>query len=118
LEGFPLSDGDKQALRQKLALQSDNSPPPPGNVTGFGINFPANAKKGDLFLRVDRLPTELFKYNGQQWIVIDKTSTDTYAYDEKYIDLLIDKIAAGEYDVDLLSDMEQQQLQKRLSGKA
>jgi len=118
LEGLPLSDGDKQALRQKLALQSDNSPPPPGNVTGFGINFPANAKKGDLFLRVDRLPTELFKYNGQQWIVIDKTSTDTYAYDEKYIDLLIDKIAAGEYDVDLLSDMEQQQLQKRLSGKA
>lgn len=117
LEALPISDGDRAALRQKLALQSDNAPPPAGNVTGFGINFPPSPNKGDLFLRVDRLPTELFKYNGQQWIGIDKSSTDTYAYDEKYIDLLIDKIAAGEYDVDLLSDSEQQQMQKRLSGR-
>jgi hypothetical protein len=117
IEGLPLSDGDKKALRQTLSLQTDNESTPVGIVTGFGINFPANPKKGDLFLRVDRLPTELFKYNGQQWIGIDKTTTDSYAYDEKYIDLLIDKIAAGEYDVEMLSDTEQQQLQKRLSEK-
>jgi hypothetical protein len=117
IEGLNLSDGEKKALRKTLALQSDNEIMPAGIVTGFGINFPSSPKKGDLFLRVDRLPTELFKFNGQQWIVVDKTTTDSYAYDEKYIDLLIDKIAAGEYDVDMLSDTEQQQLQKRLSEK-
>ena len=81
----------------------------PANVR-FGVEWPKFANKGDQFLRVDYLPTKLFKYNGRQWIEIDKNSTDTYSYDNDYINYLIEKISSGEYDPELLSEGEKAQL--------
>jgi hypothetical protein len=81
----------------------------PVNVR-FGVEWPKFANKGDQFLRVDYLPTKLFKYNGRQWIEIDKNSTDTYSYDTDYINYLIEKISSGEYDPELLSEGEKAQL--------
>jgi hypothetical protein len=75
-------------------------------VRGFGTEFPATAIKGDMFLRTDRLPSALYKFNGNNWIEVDKSSSDHYAYDDAYIDYLIEKISTGEYDTDLLSDIE------------
>ena len=89
-----------------------------GEVKGFGIAFPSQAQKGDMFLRVDRLPSALFKYNGINWIEVDKTLTDGYAYDDAYIDHLIEKIGSGEYDPDLLSDAEREHIESRLQSKA
>ena len=84
--------------------------------SGFGIKFPDSSAKGDMFLRVDYLPNKLFKHNGVKWIEVDKDKTDSYTYDEQYIQYLIEKIKSGEYEIDQLSDTEQdlvaQQLQK------
>jgi len=97
-------------------LQADNEPQgTAGQVRGFGTAFPTQATKGDMFLRVDRLPTALYKYNGSTWIEVDKALSDTYSYDNAYIDHLIEKIASGEYDADLLSDAERDSIEKRLS---
>lgn len=90
----------------KLRLANDLDP---ANVR-FGVDWPKFANKGDQFLRVDYLPTKLFKYNGRQWIEIDKNSTDTYSYDNDYINYLIEKISSGEYDPELLSEGEKAQL--------
>jgi len=90
----------------KLRLTDDQDPV---NVR-FGVEWPKFANKGDQFLRVDYLPTKLFKYNGRQWIEIDKNSTDTYSYDTDYINYLIEKISSGEYDPELLSEGEKAQL--------
>jgi hypothetical protein len=90
----------------KLRLADDQDPV---NVR-FGIDWPRFANKGDQFLRVDYLPTKLFKYNGRQWIEIDKNTTDTYSYDNDYINYLIEKISSGEYDPELLSEGEKAQL--------
>jgi hypothetical protein len=89
-----------------------------GNETqsGFGIAFPSNPNKGDSFLRVDRLPSVLYKYNGTNWIEVDKALNDRYAHDEAYIDHLIVKIDSGEYDPELLSDAERDQIEQRLTG--
>ena len=86
------------------------------NITNvdFGTRFPDNPVKGDAYIRVDHLPTKLFKWNGQKWIEIDKNSTDTFAYNDEYIDHLIAKIGSGEYDPDLLNDNEKQQIEQRL----
>ena len=84
---------------------------------GFGINFPGLANKGDTFIKTDRVPSSLFKYNGTQWIPVDKENTDTYAYDEAYIDFLIEKLGTGEYDADLLSDAERDSIEYRLNNK-
>jgi hypothetical protein len=89
-----------------------------GNETqsGFGIVFPVAPNKGDSFLRVDRLPSLLYKFNGSSWIEVDKVLNDRYAYDEAYIDHLISKIDTGEYDPELLSDAERDQIERRLTG--
>jgi hypothetical protein len=76
----------------------------------FGTEFPKNQKKGDMFLRVDYLPSRLYKWNGVKWIETDKAQTDRYAYDQAYIKLLVEKIQRGEYDPEDLNDTERQQV--------
>jgi hypothetical protein len=101
--------------RGQLGLVADNVPHS-GEVKGFGTQFPANPSKGDMFLRVDRLPSALYKFNGNIWIEVDKALSDQHAYDAAYIDHLISKISTGEYDPELLSDAERTSIEQRLSG--
>jgi hypothetical protein len=90
---------------------------PQGEVKGFGTSFPADPAKGDMFLRVDHLPSVLYKYNGVSWIEVDKSLSDQHAYDDAYIDHLIEKIGSGEYDPDLLSDAERDRIEEKLRIK-
>ena len=125
LSGLPISDGERKRLlaqvneqatklQNQLKLEADNLPPLTGTVTGFGIGFPANPAKGDMFLRVDQQPTVLYKYNGKQWMEVDKELNDSYTHDDAYIEHLIEKIAAGEYDIDLLNDNERERMAYKL----
>ena len=99
----------------QLGLVADNAPQA-GEVKGFGLEFPGNPTKGDMFLRVDRLPSVLYKFNGNIWIEVDKALSDQHAYDRAYIDHLIEKIESGEYDLDLLSEAERTSIEQRLNG--
>jgi hypothetical protein len=101
----------------QLGPTADNNPTGTASlVRGFGVAFPEQADKGDMFLRVDRLPSALFKFNGINWIEVDKNLSDAYAYDVAYIDHLIEKIDSGEYDPDLLSDAERDHITNRLNA--
>jgi hypothetical protein len=101
----------------QLGPAADNNPTgTASSVRGFGAAFPEQADKGDMFLRVDRLPSALFKFNGINWIEVDKNLSDAYAYDVAYIDHLIEKIDSGEYDPDLLSDAERDHITNRLNA--
>jgi len=100
-----------------LGLQADNAPnSTAGTMRGFGTAFPVNAVKGDMFLRVDQLPSGLYKYNGNIWIEVDKSLSDQHAYDDAYIDHLIEKISTGEYDPELLSNAERDRIEQRLNN--
>lgn len=132
INNMPISDGEKKQLIERFAntpvlpkttfievdplgLETDNEANKlTGEVRGFGTQFPVDPNKGDMFLKVDRLPSVLYKYNGIQWIEVDKTLTDTHAYDEAYIDHLIAKIDSGEYDPELLSEAEKDSIEQRL----
>ena len=114
VDSLGLSDRDLLNLKE-LHLQADNEPTA-GEVQGFGIEFPKTAKKGDMFLRVDNLPSQLYKYNGVQWIKVNKNLSDSYIYDDAYIDHLIEKIGSGEYDPDLLSDIERERIAEKLKN--
>ena len=85
---------------------------------GFGTSFPPSPIKGDMFLRVDMLPSRLYKWNEKKWIEVDKTKTDSFAYDRAYIQHLIEKIDTGEYDVDLLTDTEKEQIKEYLNDQS
>jgi len=84
--------------------------------SGFGTEFPQHAERGDTFVRVDRLPSVVYKYNGKDWMEVDKNLTDSYTYDTAYIDHLIERIASGEYDAELLSEIEREQVSQRLQS--
>jgi hypothetical protein len=96
-----------------MQLVADNELPESTN-TGFGVAFPPHPGRGDTFVRVDHLPSRVYKYNGNDWIEVDKNNTDSYTYDEAYIDHLIERIGSGEYDTDLLTDAEREQVALRL----
>ena len=101
--------------KTKLSLQADNDEGNNLEVNAqFGTSFAANPNKGDLFLRVDYLPTKLFRYNGIKWMEADKSLTDTYSYNEEYIAYLVEQVASGKYDPDDLSDSEKFQIEEFL----
>jgi hypothetical protein len=99
-----------------LAIKFDPSLLQPGNMLGCGNKWPENPKKGDTFIRTDRIPTVLFKFNGRDWIEVSKKLTNEYAYNDAYIAYLINKIASGEYDADLLTPSEEEQIAARLGN--
>ena len=85
--------------------------------TNFGTQFPRIAKRGDVFVRVDLLPNRVYKFGGDNWIEINKNQSDSYLYDESYIQYLITKLDSGEYDIDLLSDNERAQIEDHLRNQ-
>ena len=85
--------------------------------SGFGLHFPTNPEKGDTFVKVDKLPTVLYKFNGSEWIPVDKESNDVYTYNDAYIQHLIDKISTGEYDPELLSEGEREMIAQHLEKR-
>jgi len=95
-----------------MRLVADNAKPE--NRTGFGTSFPETANKGDSFVRVDIVPNVVYKFNGTNWIAVDKNLSDSYTYDSAYIEHLVNKISTGEYDPELLSNSERQQLENYL----
>ena len=96
-----------------MKLVADNVPGKETN-SGFGTEFPKDPSRGDTFVRVDQLPSVVYKYNGTNWMEVDKNLTDSYTYDTAYIDHLIERIASGEYDAELLSETEREQVSQRL----
>ena len=74
--------GQQEVVIPDLSIQASQETP---TNAGFGTKFPSDPKKGDIFLRVDYLPSRLYKWNEKKWIEIDRQSTVRYTYDEQYI---------------------------------
>jgi hypothetical protein len=85
--------------------------------TDFGTKFPETAKRGNIFVRVDVSPNRVYKFDGRQWIEMQKEQTDTYLHNQKYIEFLVEKIEKGEYDIELLSDTEREEIAQYLGNQ-
>jgi len=83
---------------------------------GFGADFPDNPTRVDMFLRTDFRPTRLFKWNDTKWIETNKNATDAYSYNDAYIQYLAEKLLSGEYQLEDLTEVEQQQVQVLLGA--
>ena len=111
--------GRNRGVMYSSPIQADNEPSlGKASNSDFGNQYPTNPEKGDVYLRTDYLPNRLFKYNGFKWIEVDKSQTDVYAYEERYIKYLIEQLDQGTYDADTLTDTERQQIAKHLGKNA
>jgi hypothetical protein len=91
-------------VRPDLGITEDEITSP---KTSFGTNFPKSAFMGDQFVRVDVIPNRLFKFNGTKWIEQHRESTDVHLANEDYIKHIIEKLASGEMDPEMLTANEQ-----------
>mgnify|MGYP003347674850 FL=1 len=82
---------------------------------GFGNTFPDHPEKGDMFVRVDVLPNQAYKFNGVKWIEVDKNQTDTYLENPQYVNYLMEKLSSGEVELESLTDAEQTEIKKILA---
>jgi len=83
--------------------------------SGFGTQFPKISTKKDVFVRVDMMPHRVYRFEGKRWIELNKELSESYLYNQEYIRYLIDKIDAGEYDIDLLTEQEKVQIEDYLN---
>jgi hypothetical protein len=81
--------------------------------SGFGIAFPIHASKGDTFLRVDVIPSKLFKYTGSDWIEVNKEQNGSYINDA-YLRFLIEQLSKGVLNIDALTENEQEDIRTLL----
>jgi len=113
-EGKSMSKTALQGMHPELFARPDSGHLP---NTNFGTVFPNFATKGDCFVRVDTLPNRVFKFDGIKWIEVNKDVSTSYLYDEEYIRYLVTKIESGEYDIELLSDVEREQIEEYLNNQ-
>lgn len=117
--GYITYDGKQmrlEALRElkpELFLTADSDTALGSN---FGSQFPKEASKGDIFVRVDSLPNRSFKFDGKRWVEINRDSQEILQ-DDQYIQFLISKIDSGEYNIELLSDLEKEKIAKFLESQ-
>lgn len=83
---------------------------------GFGSIFPAIAETGDMYVRIDVTPNKVFKFNGRKWIEINKETTSSYLDNNEYLKFLVSKISSGEYEIDSLTDAEQDAIKTYMSN--
>jgi hypothetical protein len=107
-EAFDLREQQKQPVQEQINEPDEIR-------ANFGTVFPTSPGKGELFLKVDHLPTRLFRFNGDKWIEVEKSLTDTYSYNEEYIVYLIEKLSSGQYELEDLSSSEQAQIEEYLN---
>jgi hypothetical protein len=97
-----------RSMNPSLFLEEDQER---ASRTNFGTDFPTDSKTGDTFVRVDATPNRVFKFNGMRWIQLNRGITESYLTDQ-YLQFLVDKIATGEYDLEMLTDNEQDAIEK------
>ena len=83
----------------------------------FGPRFPEKMQAGRLFIRTDLLPTKLYRSNGKEWELQDKNILHRQSYSADYIQLLVNKVAEGEYNPELLNDVEKQLIKEQIADE-
>lgn len=82
----------------------------------FGTEFVVPQRRGDTHVLTKTIPHKLYKWNGKIWMPLDKTSNDSYTTNSTYITYLIGQLDSGEYDPDMLTNSEKEQVAKHLTS--
>jgi len=81
----------------------------------FGKELMKSPLDGNLMIKTDTVPTQLFRFNGNHWDNIDKNLLELSAYSDAYIQSLIGAIGAGDYNTELLNIAEKHHIERLYS---
>ena len=83
-------------------------------IINFDTKFPYEAVLGEIFIKVDCVPHATYKFNGKKWLPINKNQNTTYLQSHNYLRYLIKKIELEEYDINVLTASEQDEISEYL----
>lgn len=111
-DGYVVYEGKQTSVQALRGIRPDIvvDERQPENTILFGYKFPAWALLGDTYIRTDVLPHRAYKFNGVRWIQINKEQNTTYLQNIAYLQFLISKLNTGEYDVEMLTAIEQDEI--------
>lgn len=115
-EGYVSFDGKNMSIDALRGMRPDlilNANAPEFEIL-YGSKFPDYARMGDIYTRVDAMPHRVYKFNGDKWINMDKNQNTVYLHNVSYIQFLISKLESGEYDPELLTADEQDEIAAHL----
>ena len=84
------------------------------NDAVFGKTLPIGGTTGQLFVQNSSTGLQVHKWNGDNWIPVDKTQNDSYLLDDPITDGIITSLATGELSWDLLTTREQEAIEPLL----
>jgi hypothetical protein len=113
-EGKRMSVENLKSIRPDLVVPTSGVIP---NRIDFGSEFPPSSLAGDTFIRIDVIPHRVYKFNGRKWMTVDKVENTTYLTQIGYIRYLIQKLELNEYDPELLTYAEQDEIEAYLNSK-
>jgi hypothetical protein len=110
-EGKQTSIESLKTSHPHLILPGDGKIP---NKFNFGGEFPREALAGDLYMRTDARPHRLFKFNGMEWIHVNKEMNTSYLQSTEYVQFLIDALNGNQYLPEMLTDSEDEEIRHLL----
>ena len=109
-EGKQTSIESLKTSHPHLILPSDGNSPTKFN---FGGQFPPEALGGDMYMRTDARPHRLFKFNGVEWIHVNKEMNSSYLQSNEYVKYLIDCLNNSQYLIEMLTESEDEAIRGR-----
>jgi hypothetical protein len=106
-EGKTTSIEALKHIRPDLILPLNGKIP---NKFTYGDVFPRESLVGDMYMRVETKPHRLYKFNGMEWMHVDKKQNTSYLSNENYVRLLIEKLNNGEYLPEMLTEQEEDEI--------
>ena len=87
------------------------------NSMKYGDRFPPEAYIGDLYMKTDVRPHNLYKFNGGEWIHVNKNMNTSYLSEESYIELLVGLLSNNQYLEEMLTEAEEEAIRDYLEQK-
>jgi hypothetical protein len=110
-EGKQTSIESLKTSHPHLIIPNDGKIP---NKFSYGSEFPREALVGDLYMRTDARPHRLFKFNGMEWIHVNKEMNTSYLQSDEYVQHLIDSLNGNQYLPEMLTDDEDEAIREFL----
>ena len=111
--GYVWWEGKQTSIEALRGMRPDLIMTPERAAMGkfiYGSEFPVEAVTGDLVMRTDVRPHRLYKFNGTEWIQVNKDQNTSYLGNQEYLQYLISSLNDNRYLPEMLTEQEEEEI--------